>query len=455
MNTNQDTSGTREIEQPELLLERAEQAVEQARNLGADFADASVGVSRDLAVAVEKSSIKSSELIFSRGFSLRVYVAGGMGLASSTDLDRLDVADLAKRAVDMAKLASPDPDFVALPDPQEAPKLPEIFDPAVLAVGPDQLMTWVIDNIKSAQAVHSEVILSGDAGMTVSAGALASSTGIRIANRGTSINAGFFAVVKDSDTVGSFYDYDAGRFLDDFEPQGLAERATRVALTYRNPQKTRTRRTTLVLGPLAAFGMVQSLVRAANAESMQRQRSMLADKLGQQVASPLLTVADDSPIDRGLHSGAYDAEGAVCKRVGVVDRGVFTAALHNSYTANKAKVANTGHGQRSGGIRGTNTRITLGERTAQQIIADVDDGVYLEIGHLSPDPVSGDISTSLDFARTIEQGQTASPVANAMVAGNLFDLLKKIDAVSSDCRSEPGNDMPTIRIRDVQISSGE
>lgn len=443
-----------EFDRPEELLDLADRAVELARQAGAEFVDAAVSVSRDLSISIEKGSIKSSELVWSRHLSIRAYVAGGMGFVTIGGPGRNDVEELACRAVELARLATPDPDFVALPDPKQPERIPDTFDPAVLAIGPEDTIRWATENIRSARQVHREVSLSGDVSLGASAGALASSTGIRISRRSTSLYLGFFAVIKDGTNVGSFADHDVARFIDDFDPNDIAARATKRAIQYQNARKPKTQKTTLVLGPLPAFGLIGAVAGAANAESMQRNRSLLADRLDTVIASEILSITDDGLINRGLSSGPYDAEGAARKVVTIVDKGRFNAALHSSYTANKADVPNTGHGSRTGGVGNTNLQIARGQRTAAEIIAEVEDGIYLELGDLSPDLISGDVSTSLDFAFKIDKGELTYPLANTMVAGNMLDMLKNIDAISSDYRDEPGNPMPTIRLRDVQISAG-
>ena len=125
----------------------------------------------------------------------------------------------------------------------------------------------------------------------------------------------------------------------------------------------------------------------------------------------------------GLASGTHDGEGARRKEVVIFDEGRFTAMLHNSYTANKAKARNTGHATRGGGISPTNVFIRLGTKTAEEIIAETDEALYINMGSLAIHSTSGDISTSVDFGYKIENGRLAYPVANAMVAGHIFDVL--------------------------------
>jgi PmbA protein len=214
-------------------------------------------------------------------------------------------------------------------------------------------------------------------------------------------------------------------------------------------------RLSVVLGPLATYDFLSDLVSSANAESLQRGRSYLCGKLGKKIASPLLTVADDGLVPRGLYSGAFDGEGAPRRRVTVFDRGLFAAQLHNSYTAAKVGQPNTGHGSRSGGIGPTNLQIPLGDRTADQIIRDTGDGLYLAISQFSPNPTTGDLSASVDFGFRIHGGAIAYPVESTMISGNMLDLAAAVDAVSSDFREEPGSRMPTLRLRDIQVSGSE
>ena len=443
-----------EIQNPEKFLPILRNVVDIAKRNGADFVDAIASSGYSLGIGVENSSIKNSESSWDKSLSVRVFINGGMGYVSANGIDVSNLDEIVDHAVELAKIATPDPDFVALPKPEKNVEV-KLFDENILSITPEQVIAWAIENIKQAQGVEKNVNISGDAGLSVSSATLVSSTGIELAKKSTSIQIGFFSVVRDGDDVGSFADHSSGVLLKDFHPLGLGETITKRALEYKSQKKTETAKTTLLLGPLSAFGLVRSIVQAAGAESIQRNRSLLAEKLNQQVASNILTVTDNGLIDGGLASSPYDGEGACKKIVKIIDNGKFIAQLHNSYTANKAKTENTGHGMRSGGISPSNLQIERGEKTARQIIEEVDDGIYLEMGTLSPDLVSGDISTNLDFAFKIEKGHLTYPITNAMVGGNLIDMLKNIDAISSDFRNEPGNPMPTIRIRDVQISSGE
>jgi len=436
-------------------LELCVDSVAKAVRLGAEWCDVSAGTGRDISVTIEKTGIKTADAGQGEDLAIRVFVRGGMGYAAVSGRDPADIAEAVERAVALAKEATPDPDFKRLPAPDPAPQVEGLFDDRVAGMGVADVVRIAAANLEAAKALEPDVNLSGNVGLSVGEGALASSTGIALAVRGTDVGASIDALVKRGSDVGFFYDFDFGRFLADCCLEDVGTSAVLSARRFLGAKRIKSGRMTLVLGPLASYGFLGGVVGAANAESIQRGRSYLCDRFGEVIGSPHLTLVDDGLIPRGLHSGAHDGEGTRRRRLTVIDRGRLVSLLHNSYTAGKACTESTGHGTHSGGISPTNLRPALGERPAADILREVREGIYLESGELRADPASGDISASIDFGFLIRDGQLVHPVESAMIGGNIFDLLAHLDAVSSDAREEPGALMPTVRIQDVQIAGAE
>ncbi|MBN2583593.1 MAG: TldD/PmbA family protein [Planctomycetes bacterium] len=436
----------------------AEKALDLARSLGAQWCDVSVGSGRHIGVALEKTAIKEADSGQSQACSVRVFVDGAMGYATSGGHEEDRLLAAARRAVGMAREGSDDPDFVSLPAPESADEIDGLYDPAIDAMTVSDVVALAVANIKLAREMERDVNLSGQISLTSSEGVLVSSTGIRLDRRRTELDGDVEAIISRGDAAadkGYYYDFDSGRMLSDCNVGEIARAAVEGARQMLGARRIGSGRMPILLGPVAAYDFLGGIIAAANAESLQRGRSYLCGKMGQTLGSEHLTLTDDGLIPRGLYSGAYDGEGAPRRRVTIFDRGVFSAQLHNSYTAAKAGEPNTGHGVRSGGVHPTNMVVGLGTRTAAELIAEVDRGLYLPIGHFSPNPASGDLSSSVDFGLLIEGGRVVHPVENVMVAGNMIDLMKAVDAVSSDYREEPGNLLPTIRIRDVQVAGTE
>jgi len=440
-----------------LYLDICTRCVSRAVALGAEWADASAGATRDIAVDLEKSGIRSAEAGQGEEVAVRVFLRGGMGYAAVSGRDPRDIDRAVERAVALAREATPDPDFRRLPAPDRPPR-PEVeglFDDRIAGLAVADVVRLAVANIEAGRALDADVNLSGHVSLAVGEGALASSTGIALATRGTEITADIEALVKHDGDTGYFYDFDFGRQLADCRLETVAEAAVRGARRFLGARPVKSGRRTLVLGPLASYGLLGSLVSAANAESVQRGRSYLCGRVAETIASEHLTVVDDGLVPRGGRSGAYDGEGTRRRPLTVLDRGRLVSLLHNSYTAGKACTESTGHGTHGGGIAATNLRPALGRRPAADLLAEVADGVYLESGELHPDPSSGDLSASIDFGFLIRRGELAYPLQSAMIGGNILDLLPRLDAVSSDAREEPGILMPTLRLQDVQIAGGE
>jgi PmbA protein len=442
------------------LLDAAQRAVKAAMDAGAEFADAYCSRVREISVGVENTSLRECEVVRDYGIGVRAFCHGGMGLASAQSLEYDDAVECGQRAAEMARAADADPDFVSLPQPAEPPQVTQLYDDTLAGLAVTEVVAWCRQAIEESRAVEPDVHLEGGADLAISGSALASSSGIALQRRGTSASISFQALVVRDGDVGMYFEYDAARRLADFVPAGVAAKATREARRYLGGKNVATRRLPIVLGPLAASGLLFSVVGTANAEHVQRNRSFLGGKEQQRIASELLTITEAPLVPGGLSSIAYDGEGVPKVRRELIENGVLTTYLHNSYTANKAGVANTAHASRGGysgsvGISTANLQVAPGSRTEAELIAEIDDGLYVAYGGIQPEAASGDISATIDFGFRIENGALTHPVATTMIGSDAFEMLGNIDAVSSDYREEPGIIVPSLRIADIQVASGQ
>ncbi|TEU18949.1 MAG: TldD/PmbA family protein [Anaerolineales bacterium] len=278
---------------------------------------------------------------------------------------------------------------------------------------------------------------------------------VMLEDRKTNVQFYIFCIVKKGDDVGSFYDFDVARLEEDFDPQGLGAKVCKEAVGFLGSRSIKSACLPVVFGPLVTSSLFHAICASAGAEAIQRKRSYFVGKKGQRIGSRLLTLRDDAYIPQGMASGSWDGEGAVRKKVTVVEEGVLVNHLHSCYTAHKAGEENTGHGNRWGGVAPTNVIPELGTSTSSEIISDTQEGIYVNMGHVSPHPVNGEISATIDFGYKIENGQLAYPLRNTMLGINVFDLLNNLDAISSDYREEPGMMMPTIRVQNVKVAGAD
>jgi len=440
----------------ETLRKIAQAACDSAISNGAEFADVSVGYGKSLNVDLESNAIKSCDSRTGGGISVRAIYKGGTGWSSADSLTLEDAAEAGKNAASLAKLAEPDPDFISLPKPAEVyPKVEGLADPRIGDLDIKDLIRYSLENIDGALAVCSDAIVQGGFGAHYGSGALVNSLGVSLVSNGSHISGHIMTIVKRGGDVGSFYDFDIARVLEDFDPTEVGAMATKEAMKFLGARKIETRRMPVVLGPLASGSVFDGIVGNADAEGVQRKRSFMMGKLGEKIASDVITITDNPLINRGMSSRAWDYEGYPSKPLMIMEKGILKSYLYGSYTAGKAGVENTGHGTRGGGAASSNVIPQLGQMTSEEIIRSTREGLYNNMGGLNPNNTTGDVSSSVDFGYKIEDGELVYPVMNAMVGGHFLDMLKNIDVVSSDYREEPGMIMPTLRVQDVLVAGGK
>lgn len=442
------------------ILDIAQLAVKAAMQSGAEWADAVVMSGRSVAVMVENSSIRECEVVRQQGIGVRAFHRGGAGSSTSTALDEDAARQVGEQAAAMAKATHGDPDFVSLPDPQPFEEIPELWDDAAAGVPADRVVEWCRRGIEEARSVADEVAVSGGADLSTGEKAIASSTGVGVHIRGTHVGISFVSVVRRGDDVGAYFEYDTARRMADFEPAGVGEKATDGAMRFLGARQIAGGRMPLVLGPMATCGLISGTIGAASAESVQRKRSFMIGKEGERIAAPCLTVREAPLVPAGIASAAVDGEGVPKVARTLIDRGVLATYLHNSYTANKANVENTANASRSGysagvGIGVANIQADLGTKTQAELIAEIDEGLYIDYGGLEPDSATGDISATVDFGFKIEKGELAYPVSTTMIGTDVLEILGNVDAVSSDYREEPGVIAPSLRTQGIMVVGGE
>jgi PmbA protein len=212
----------------------------------------------------------------------------------------------------------------------------------------------------------------------------------------------------------------------------------------------------IVLDPLVAGSILDNIFDAVNGDSVYRQSSFLAGKLGEQVAASNITVIDDGTIPEGFGTEPFDGEGVPTQRTPVIENGVLKSYLLNTYTAKKLGLKTTGSASRglagSPGIGAGNFFLQKGARTPQQIISGIKQGLYVvQFMGFGVNMVTGDFSRGAT-GLWIENGELAYPVEEITVAGNLKDMLNNISEIGNDLEFRGSTASPTIRIDGMMIA---
>ncbi|HMA49266.1 MAG TPA: metallopeptidase TldD-related protein [Magnetospirillaceae bacterium] len=439
------------------LLSTLDSLLDKARKAGADAADAVVVEGTSLSVAFRLGQPEKVERAEGGDIGLRVFIGRQQAIVSSADRSEAALAELAERAVAMAREVPEDP-FCGLADPSQLCKnLPKLDN-----CDPDEpAATTLVD-----QARRCEDAARGVEGVTNSEGAEASWGKSRVAMAATngfsnsyevsssSISASVLA--GGSDGMERDYDYSSAVYASDLRtPEDVGHSAGERTVRRLGARKMPTGKVPVVFDPRVSGGLLGHLAGAINGGSISRGTSFLKDKLGQQIFPKGFTVIDDPHRPRGLRSKPCDGEGVANRRRAFIEDGVLTGWVLDLRSARQLGLESTGHASRGTASPPSpsvsNFYLEPGPVSPEELIADIKQGLYvIELIGMGVNGVTGDYSRGA-AGFWIENGKIAFPVNEMTVASNLKDMFLNLSA-ANDLVFRTGIDAPTLRIEGMTVA---
>jgi len=187
----------------------------------------------------------------------------------------------------------------------------------------------------------------------------------------------------------------------------------------------------VIFTPSGLAALLLSLALAVDGKNVFLGASPLRDKLGQQIASPSLTVVDDPFVPYGPLTSAFDDEGVPRRVTPLVEKGVLRNFIYDLDTAGRAGTKPTGHGR---GRRLTNLVIEPGKMPYAEMLRGIEKGLLVHefLGLGQGNPINGEFSVNVFLGYKIEHGKLVGRIKDVMLAGNAFDALKDITAISQE-----------------------
>ncbi len=247
------------------------------------------------------------------------------------------------------------------------------------------------------------------------------------------------------------------RRLADLDPaESIAREAVKRAVEMIGARPVDAARVPVVMHPDVAGAWLSEIFDAFSGESVIKRESWLTGRLGEAIASPLVTLVDDGVMPRGLGTEPCDDEGVPCRRNVLVDRGVCAMFAYDLYHARRAGTEPTGNANRGysalPAIGYRNLYLAPGASTPAAILESVERGFYMtDQGAFGYNEVTGDYSYQA-AGFWIEKGAVAFPVDGVTVASNSLDMLRNIVMVGDDLRFDDTASSPTIKIAEMTLS---
>lgn len=442
------------------ILSLTEDGVQFALKAGADEAEAFAYQGLTNSVSIERGQISRSSHIVDMGIGVRAILNKAVGFAYTNILDsREAIEKTVQNALKAAKASKPDKDWRGLASKKPQVSVENTYDRRVTELQSEDLVKLASSMLNAAEEVDKRVFpIEGGAGASELATAIANSNGIACSDQGTVIECSLATVGQDGGEVTPVcFEFNTERSYK-IDPEWVGKEAARLAVSALKAKRIETKSTKVVFAQVAFHELLYyTLINAVKADYVQRDQSALKGKLGEKVASEVVTVYDDGLLSGGLRTWKFDGEGVSQQKTLVIEKGVLRSFIYDNYTAKKEGRESTGNAFRAGylstpHVDATNFHFMSGKNSPEELISKIDDGilVYSLQGAHSSNPASGEFSVVATPAWKIKNGAVAHAIRGVMLAGNIFEVLKNISGFARNERKIGQLVAPWVLVENVK-----
>lgn len=427
-----------------------EQALSEAKALGATAAEAAMSSTSGLSVTTRLGEVETIEFNQDGALGISVYVGNKKGSASTADLSPDALQSVVKKAIEIAKYTSEDP-------------CNGIADKALLEFNPpdlDLFHPWDVspdEGIALCQQAE-EAALNFDERIINSDGASFSShQGLRIYGNSHGLLAGFprtrhsiscMVIGQDGEIMERESAYTLSRLQSGLKSaHSVGIEAASETIAKLNSRKVPTGKYPVIFRADIASSLFSHLVSGIGGGALYRKSSFLLDTLGQPIFSDLVNVVERPHILQGLASSPFDSEGVKTQDRTIIDNGVLQTYLLGTYAARKLNMTATGH---AGGIH--NWLVSETEPDLAALLSSMGTGLLVtELMGQGVNTVNGDYSRGA-AGFWVENGQIQYPVSEITIAGNLKDMFKAIAGIGGDFDLRGSVKTGSILIEQMQVA---
>ena len=435
------------VDPPHIDAPTLEKVLGTALAQGGDMAEVFAEDRQTSGATLDDGRIEELSSGRARGAGIRVVVGETTGFAHTADLSEAGLLAAARTASAVARQGGPGVRTVALGAGNRAGPRAEVLPSGVDKARKLELLSQADDAARAASGSISQVQVGyGDGRRRIlvasSDGVFAEDDQVRtrfnvvcVATGDTGMQTGYESAAR---TVGF-------ELFDEVDVAEVARTAATRALTKLTARPAPSGEVPIVLaGGSGGILFHEACGHGLEADHILKDASVYTGMVGQQVASPLVTLVDDGTVLGEWGNYSIDDEGRPAGRNVLIENGILTEYLWDWLRAHKEGRVSSGNGRRQSYehlpmVRMTNTFLLPGEEEADEIVAQTPSGVYVaKLGGGQVNTATGDFVFGTTEAYLIEDGHLTEPLRDANLIGNGPEVLRRIDAVAKDFAMTPG-----------------
>jgi TldD protein len=429
----------------------AETAIKAGLDAGASFVDIRIENTLTTILEMTNGVTKRSMASHLKGAGIRAFIDGAWAFAQSTDLTP---EGMREAGASVARLALATREKVAerfeIEGPSFKDNLKMSVEKSFIDVSIETKMDFVKRVDKQAQDFDEHIVntrtIYGDLWTELY---IANSLGTSVyldnylprivsvvtAKEGNNRQRGFISF----GTRGGFEE------LETEKPQNIGTKAAKLAIDLLSSEAAKGGIFDVIMDPVLNGVMVhEAFGHAAEADNWPAHATVLEDKVGEKVGPEMLNLSDDPTMPGERGSFEYDWEGTKTKKRYLVKDGILNELLHSLETSSRLNMEPNGAARAQSFMfppipRMSNTFMEPGDWDKDELIADTKHGILLcGFNYGYTEPSKGQFMFQANYGYMIENGEIDQMVRDVSLAGQILEVLSKIDAIGSDFDMDAG-----------------
>lgn len=431
-----------------MIYELSKKAENEVRKICDEY-EIYISEEKSIELDSRKDELSFAKENIEKGIGIRVIKDNKIGFAFTTNMEK--IADTAMQALKNTKLNQDDESY-EFSSISKVPTIKKTYDKQINDLSLEEYSEFLKDIINKSIESGCEVTGAGFSAEEMKS-LIINSNGVSIENEGTGYGVGLSVTIQEDGKIATAYNSESSRFFD-IDGEKLANEVCNLSKNSLNTKSIETDNYSVVLDYYAATGLLQTFMSAFDGENVRRQRSILQNKIGEEIVNPSLSIIDNPLLEKGMNTCKCDGEGTPSQKTKLVKDGILNSFIYDIYTANKANTKSTSNGYRN---YLTTPKISLSnlclEFKEMTDISEIDNGVLTTsvLGAHTANPISGDFSVEASNAFKIKNGELIEPINKAMISGNIFELMKTCEGLKSKIKQYGPYILPKLLVHNLKV----